>query len=69
MTVERLKKPRSIALGSGLTIENLIHPSWRAFIEFCNDLQHGKIEVLKLQNGLPMLAEVTRKKLKFAPER
>jgi len=30
-------------------------------------LQHGEIERLKIQDGLPVLAEVTKKKVKFAP--
>ncbi|MGH9871452.1 MAG: hypothetical protein ACRD9S_03170 [Pyrinomonadaceae bacterium] len=44
-----------------------LHSAWRAFIRYCAELQHGEIEVLKIQDGLPILAEVTRKKVKFAP--
>jgi hypothetical protein len=47
--------------------DNHLHPAWRAFIEHCADLQHGEIEILKIQDGLPVLAEITRKKIKFAP--
>lgn len=43
-----------------------LHPLWRAFIRYCYELQHGEIEVLKIQDGLPVLAEVTKKKVKFA---
>lgn len=46
---------------------NSLHPAWRAFLHFCAQLQHGEIERLRIQDGLPMLAEVTRKKIKFAP--
>jgi len=46
-------------------IDQTVHPAWRAFIRYCIELQHGEIEVLKIQNGLPVLAEVTRKKVKF----
>ena len=42
-----------------------IHPSWLALVKFCRELQHGEIEHLKIQDGLPVLAEVTRKKVKF----
>jgi hypothetical protein len=45
--------------------DNSVHPAWRAFIEYCADLQHGEIEILKIQDGLPVLAEVVRKKVKF----
>jgi hypothetical protein len=51
---ERLRKPVTL------------HPSWSAFIEFCSRLQHGEIERLTIQNGLPVLAEQTRKKVKFS---
>jgi len=43
-----------------------LHPAWSAFITYCFELEHGEIEVLKIQNGLPVLAEITRKKIKFA---
>lgn len=43
------------------------HPAWRAFVLYCAELQHGEIELLKIQDGLPVLAEVTRKKVKFEP--
>lgn len=42
-----------------------LHPAWRAFIDYCTELDHAEIETLKIQNGLPVLAEVVRKKVKF----
>jgi hypothetical protein len=42
-----------------------LHPLWRAFVRYCGELQHGEIERLKIQDGLPVLAEVTTKKVKF----
>jgi hypothetical protein len=45
---------------------NALHPSWSAFIRFCRDLQHGEIERLSIQDGLPVLATTTRKKVKFS---
>ena len=42
-----------------------VHPAWAAFMRFCGKLQHGEIECLKIQDGLPVLAEVTTKKVKF----
>lgn len=50
-----------------LVPDKSLHPAWRAFVRYCADLQHGEIELLKIQDGLPVLAEVTRKKVKFAP--
>lgn len=50
-----------------LAARNELHPSWQAFIEYCFELKHGEIERLKIQDGLPVLAELTKKKVKFAP--
>jgi hypothetical protein len=40
-------------------------PAWREFIRYCRELRHGEIERLSIQDGLPVLAETTRKKVKF----
>lgn len=42
-----------------------VHPAWRAFMRFCGELRFGEIEQLKIQDGLPLLAEMTKKKVKF----
>jgi hypothetical protein len=42
-----------------------MHPAWREFIRFCRDLRHGEIERLSIQDGIPVLAETIRKKVKF----
>lgn len=54
---------RAVSLGA----DKSLHPAWRAFVRYCAELQHGEIEVLKIQDGLPVLAEITRKKVKFVP--
>jgi hypothetical protein len=41
-------------------------PAWLEFIRFCVELKHGEIERLSIQDGLPVLAEVTKRKVKFA---
>ena len=47
---------------------NSLHPAWRALVRYCADLRYGEIEQLKIQDGLPVLAEVTRKKIRFQRE-
>jgi hypothetical protein len=42
-----------------------LHAAWLTFIRFCEDLGYGEIERLSIQNGLPVLAETTKKKVKF----
>lgn len=44
-----------------------VHPAWLRLMRYCADLGHGEIEKLKIQDGLPMIAEVTTKKVKFSP--
>jgi hypothetical protein len=42
-----------------------LHPAWLEFIRFCHQMGHGEIDQLKIQDGLPMLAETVRQKVKF----
>ena len=42
-----------------------LHPAWVAFLRFCAELKFGEIERLSIQEGLPVLAEMTKKKVKF----
>jgi hypothetical protein len=48
-----------------LAADKSLHPAWSAFMRYCAELQHGEIELLKIQDGLPVLAEVVKKKVKF----
>jgi len=43
----------------------MLHPAWAAFIRHCQDLGFGEISQLKIQDGLPVMAEETTKKVKF----
>ena len=38
---------------------------WQAFIAFCRELGHGEIQVLKIQDGVPVLAEKVIEKVRF----
>jgi hypothetical protein len=42
-----------------------LHPAWVEFMRFCEQMRHGEIDQLKIQDGLPMLAETVRQKVKF----
>ena len=43
----------------------LLHPAWRSFVRYCAELRYGEIDRLCIQDGLPVLAELTTKKVKF----
>ena len=57
----------AVIVPTGQQLAASLHPAWRTFIHYCREMQHGEIEVLKIQDGLPVIAEVTKKKVKFAP--
>jgi len=42
-----------------------LHPAWVNFIRHCRELGFGEISQLKIQDGLPVMAEETKKKVKF----
>jgi len=42
-----------------------LHPAWVAFIRHCRDLGFGEISQLKIQDGIPVMAEETTRKVKF----
>ena len=58
---EMLRRPKS---GTGPT--TAVHPAWLRLMQYCSELGHGEIEKLKIQDGLPMAAEVTTRKVKFS---
>jgi len=57
----------TVAVGERFAV-GALHPAWRALVRYCAELRHGEIERLKIQDGLPVLAEVTKKKIKFHGE-
>jgi hypothetical protein len=42
-----------------------ISNEWARLIQFCQQLGHGEIEKLKIQDGVPVIADVVREKVKF----
>jgi len=42
-----------------------LHPAWLAFIRHCRELGFGEISQLRIQDGLPVMAEETKRKVKF----
>jgi hypothetical protein len=43
-----------------------VHPSWLRLMRYCSELGHGELEKLKIQDGLPLTAEATTRKIKFS---
>jgi hypothetical protein len=42
-----------------------MHPAWARLMRYCVELGHGEIEKLKIQDGVPVIADVVREKVKF----
>ena len=51
---------------SGARVHSDVHPAWARLMQYCAELGHGEIEKLKIQDGLPVVAEVTTRKVKFS---
>jgi hypothetical protein len=45
--------------------EHALSPAWREFIRYCREMRHGEIERLSIQDGSPVIAEITKRKVKF----
>ena len=65
MAKENSEKFRSLLIEADPASSPGLHPAWQEFVRFCGELRFGEIEKLKIQDGLPVLAEVTKKKVKF----
>ena len=63
----RIENATTTTTGERLAV-NSVHPAWHALVRYCADLRYGEIELLKIQDGLPVMAEVTRKKIRFHRE-
>jgi hypothetical protein len=48
-----------------LQAEEMLHPAWQELMKLCARLGYGEIERLKVHDGLPVLAEITRQKVKL----
>ena len=42
-----------------------VHPAWLRLMQYCVELGYGEIEKLKIQDGIPVIADVVRDKVKF----
>jgi hypothetical protein len=49
----------------GMRASEEVHPAWLRLMRYCAELGHGEIEKLKIQDGLPVIADIVREKVKF----
>ena len=60
-----LESRKDVANG-GRNEQEKLHPAWIAFVRYCQEMGFGEIEKLKIQDGIPVLVEVSRQKIKFS---
>ena len=60
------ESPRGGTDSNRTDVETPSHPAWVSFVRYCREMGYGEIERLKIQDGIPVLAEVTRQKIKFS---
>lgn len=48
------------------TLDLKLHPNWWELIRQCERLGYGEILRLKIQDGLPMAAEVVKRRIVFS---
>jgi hypothetical protein len=65
MQKHRPVKVVTAGINSAAGNSGALHPAWVAFIQHCRELGFGEISQLKIQDGLPVMAEETKKKVKF----
>jgi hypothetical protein len=53
---------------SGMRImSGSLPPAWRSFLFFCKELGNGEIHELKIQDGLPVIAQAVTRRVRFLP--
>jgi hypothetical protein len=64
-TQDALENRRSFHNDPGRSAGGGLHPAWQALIRFCREVGHGEIERIKIQDGLPVSAEVVTNKIRW----
>ena len=44
-------------------------PGWRQFVELCRQLRYGELERVAIQDGVPVMVELTRQKVRLGNHR
>ena len=42
-----------------------VHIAWAKVMELCRDIGYGELERIKIQDGVPVMAEVARRRVKL----
>ena len=58
------RKPGTAVIDSDRGAARL-HPAWIALIRHCLQMGHGEIERLKIQDGIPVMAERSIQRIKL----
>ena len=62
--MQRLTKQHEAGYKNDVVLH--LHPNWVEFIQQCENLEHGEVLRLKIQDGLPMAAEIVKRRVVFS---
>ncbi len=65
LTVEATQSGNGQVTQAPCAAKEELNGAWLVFIHYCRQLGYGEIERLRIQDGVPVMAEVTTKKVKF----
>lgn len=66
MTMATDRNPQiSVKTISSTPHVSAIHPAWLKLIEFCRVMGFGELERVKIQDGVPTVAEVVKERVKL----
>jgi hypothetical protein len=60
-----INKPSTSLQGNKPRIAPALHPAWVALIRHCQEMGFGEIERLKIQDGVPVMAERSIQRIKL----
>jgi len=63
----RQQAAKPTATPGGNATGKRLHPAWQELMRLCELMGYGEIERLKIHDGLPVMAEVTRRKVRLIP--
>lgn len=60
-----IEKARSQLHGHEPRRQQALHPAWIALIQHCQEIGFGEIERIKIQDGIPVMAEKSIQRIKL----
>jgi hypothetical protein len=69
--VAQLRIPKGGNMGEyhiGEKTKYRLHPNWEEFIQLCKKLKYGEVLKIRIQGGIPVGVEETKKRIDFSKQ-